>query len=164
MSLMRSDPNAPPEWLGDLPVTNRYTYGLAGERFFRHIQNEGLIFGTRCAKCDLLYVPARAFCERCLSELEEWVNLGTRGEVHTFTLVQAGNAGEALETPVLAAVIRMGEQSQNPAGGLVHLLGEVAPEEVSIGMAVEAVFKPKDERQGSITDILYFKPVGAAEG
>jgi uncharacterized OB-fold protein len=29
---------------------------------------------------------------------------------------------------------------------------------VEIGMTVEAVFKPKEERVGSILDIQYFKP------
>jgi len=44
-------------------------------------------------------------------------------------------------------------------GGLVHYLDEVAPEQVYIGMDVEAVFKEKAERKGSITDIKYFRPL-----
>jgi uncharacterized OB-fold protein len=49
-------------------------------------------------------------------------------------------------------------------GGLLHVLGEVDPEEVRVGMAVEAVWKPAAERAGSILDIAYFRPVrgGAA--
>jgi uncharacterized OB-fold protein len=43
-------------------------------------------------------------------------------------------------------------------GGLVHYLGDVKPDEVYIGMPVEAVFKPKKQRKGSILDIKYFKP------
>ena len=41
----------------------------------------------------------------------------------------------------------------------MHLLGEVEPDEVKIGMKVQAVWKPAKERVGAITDILYFKPV-----
>ena len=37
MSFLEKDPNAPTAWLGDLPITSRYTAGLAGERFFRAI-------------------------------------------------------------------------------------------------------------------------------
>jgi uncharacterized OB-fold protein len=40
----------------------------------------------------------------------------------------------------------------------MHLLGEVAPDDVSIGMAVEAVWMPEEERRGSILDIRYFRP------
>ncbi len=46
MTLLERDPKAPTAWVGNLPVTNRYTYGLAGERFFRAIKDEGKIFGT----------------------------------------------------------------------------------------------------------------------
>jgi uncharacterized OB-fold protein len=35
----------------------------------------------------------------------------------------------------------------------------VAPDDVAIGMAVEAVWRPLDERIGSILDIAYFRPV-----
>ena len=31
MTLLERDPNAPAAWYGNLPVTSRYTYGLAGE-------------------------------------------------------------------------------------------------------------------------------------
>jgi hypothetical protein len=41
----------------------------------------------------------------------------------------------------------------------MHKLGEVEPDEVKIGMRVQAVWKPEGDREGSITDILYFKPI-----
>jgi uncharacterized OB-fold protein len=44
-------------------------------------------------------------------------------------------------------------------GGFLHLLGEVAPDEVRAGMQVEAVWKPPGERAGSILDIRYFRPL-----
>jgi len=40
----------------------------------------------------------------------------------------------------------------------MHRLGEVDPKEVKIGMRVQAVWKPAEERVGAITDINYFKP------
>ena len=44
------------------------------------------------------------------------------------------------------------------SGGFLHKLDEVAPDDVTIGMAVEAVWKPVEERTGSILDIAYFRP------
>jgi len=38
-------------------------------------------------------------------------------------------------------------------------VSEVDVEKVSIGMKVAAVFKRKEQREGSILDIRYFKPV-----
>jgi uncharacterized OB-fold protein len=62
-----------------------------------------------------------------------------------------------LEEPELPAVIRLDGTSE---GGFLHTLGEVAPEDVRIGMAVEAVWKPLEHRIGSILDIAYFRPTG----
>jgi hypothetical protein len=138
--------------LGNLPVTSRYTFGLAGERFFRAIKDEGRILGTRCPHCQVTYVPAVAFCERCLAELDEWVDVGVTGEVHTFTLLYMNYDGSPRDTPEVIAFVRLGD------GGLVHRLGGVEPSEVEIDMIVEAVFKPKAERTGSILDIAYFRP------
>ena len=154
MALLERDPSAPGMWEDNLPVTNRYTFGLAGERFFRAIKDEGRILGTRCDKCGLIYVPAASFCERCLGDLTEWVEVGCKGEIETFTLIYLAADGTELEDPQIVAFIRLGD------GGLIHFLGEVDPYSVGIGMPVEAVFKPLEERQGSIEDIRYFRPTG----
>jgi uncharacterized OB-fold protein len=153
MTLLERDPNAPITWSDNLPVTSRYTYGLAGERFFRAIKDEGRIYGTRCQKCERTYVPATSFCERCLSELDEWVEVGTSGEVYTFTVNYTASDGSAIDKPELIAFVKIAD------GGIVHKLEEVEPDEVSIGLPVEAVLLPKDKRLGSILDIKYFRPI-----
>jgi uncharacterized protein len=152
MALLHRDPNAPATWEGDLPVTNRYTYGLAGEKFFRTIKDDARILGTHCPNCDVTYVPAAIFCERCLGKLDEWLDVGTTGDVVTFTFLNVALDGTQLEKPEIIAFIRFGD------GGLIHHLGEIEPEQVEIGLMVEAVFKPKSKRTGSIEDIKYFKP------
>ena len=130
MSLLERNPNAPPAWVDDMPVSNRYTAGLAGERFLRALKDEGVIYGARCESCEITYVPARLFCERCLAELEEWVDVGTRGEVHTFTLLFENLDGSLKDVPEIVAFVRFAD------GGLVHRLGAVRPVEIYIGMPV----------------------------
>ncbi len=154
MTLLERDPKAPGAWLGEMPVISRYTFGLAGERFFRTIKEEGRILGTRCGRCERTYVPAAVFCERCLGKLDEWVDVGTVGEVFTYTLLYENVKGTHRQTLEIVAFVRLGD------GGLVHRLGEVEPEAVSIGTPVQAVFKPAAEREGSILDIHYFRPLG----
>ncbi len=142
---------------GDLPFYSVYTAGIAGERFFRALKDEGKIMGTYCAECDVMYVPGRLYCEQCFAHLDDeaWFDAGTLGRVHTFTLMHVGMDGAPLDIPRLLAYIEIGETD----GGLVCDL-EADPDEVFIGMPVEAVLKPADERVGSITDILHFRPVG----
>ena len=43
-------------------------------------------------------------------------------------------------------------------GGLVHHI-DADPDSLYIGMPIQAVLKPKAEREGSILDIEGFKPV-----
>jgi uncharacterized OB-fold protein len=50
-----------------------------------------------------------------------------------------------------------------PGMGILHLIDEVDPWQVEIGMKVKAVWKPAEERQGAITDIRYFEPVHPPE-
>jgi uncharacterized OB-fold protein len=153
MSLLERDSKAPNACLSDLPVTSRYTAGMAGEKFFRAIQDEGKILGTYCEHCDVTYVPGRIFCERCMAELNDWKDMGTVGEVFTFTLLFEDLDGTPIEEPIVVAFILMED------GGLIHQLGELDLEELYIGMPVEVVFKPKAEREGSILDIEYFRPI-----
>ncbi|MEW6523379.1 MAG: OB-fold domain-containing protein [Bacillota bacterium] len=56
-----------------------------------------------------------------------------------------------LDRPGIYAFI----QVDGTGGGLVHRLGEIDPDQVYIGLPVEAVFLPKERRAGSVLDISY---------
>jgi uncharacterized OB-fold protein len=61
--------------------------------------------------------------------------------------------GNRKKTPEIIAFISFGD------GGLIHRLGEIDIDDVAIGMRVEAVFKAKTKREGSIQDISYFRSI-----
>lgn len=143
-------------WTGEIPLEYIYTYGRAGERYFRTLMEKGTFLGAKCEKCDITYVPPRNYCEKCFERLEDnFVEVPSTGEVHTFTVLYKNLDGTEKEEPAIMAMIRL----NGTDGGVVHYLGEVDPEEVEIGMQVKAVLKPKRERKGGITDIKYFKPL-----
>ncbi|MCR4404310.1 MAG: Zn-ribbon domain-containing OB-fold protein [Candidatus Acetothermia bacterium] len=142
--------------LGHMEVDHyHYTVGLAGERFFTALREEGKLLGARCESCGVTYIPPRIYCEECFAELDEYVDLGLEGEVRSFTIARIDRDGRPLDPPEIRALISFGEDTTD----LLHLLGEVEPEEVYIGMEVEAVLKPKREREGKVTDIRYFRPI-----
>lgn len=142
-------------WHGQIPMSYIYTVGRAGEKFFREIIN-GKLFGAKCDVCNITYVPPRTYCEKCFARLEDhYIEVGTKGKVHTFTLSYENYDGTKKEKPSIVAVVRIDKTD----GGLIHWLGEVEAEKVRIGMPVEAVFKPKKDREGGILDIKYFKPI-----
>jgi uncharacterized OB-fold protein len=141
-------------WRGEIPLQNRYTMGLAGERFFREIKDNAKLMATYCPECDYTYMPPRAYCERCFAELTEWVEVPNQGIVYAYTVVYYDLEEKPLDTPRIVALIEM----EGCDGVFMHLLGAVDPDDVCIGMPVQAVFKSKSKREGGITDIAYFRP------
>ncbi len=132
---------------GDFPVHFRYTAGVAGERFFREIKDNGRLVASRCPNCNLNYLPPRIYCERCMSKLEEYVHIENNGVVETFTQCYQDADGKTLPEPVTVALVRF----PSAHGGIVHK----AKGQVSIGDKVRLTFKEKSKRTGSILDIEY---------
>ena len=135
------------------PVKNRYTAGVAGQRFFEELKETGKLFGTKCSKCNNTYVPARLFCERCFARLEEWIDVGLEGTLYSFTVVHKMKSGKDKDKPSIIGAVRIAD------GLLIHHLQYCEEEELYIGMQVRAELKPTGERRGAITDIAYFKPL-----
>ena len=138
---------------GHFPVKNRYTAGVAGQRFFEELKNKGTFYGTECTACQLTFVPARLYCERCFARLDKWVDVGTEGTVFSYTISYQDKSGEPLAEPVILVAVQIAD------GLIIHRLEECRQEEVWIGMPVKAELKAPAERQGGLTDLKYFKPL-----
>lgn len=141
-------------WEGEFPVRYLYTVGVAGERFFRDIKDHGTIKGLRCNECGVVHVPPSIYCDNCFSRLDEWVDVGTKGLLHAFTASYLNRDGTRRSEPNLIGIIKF----HGTEGALIHRLDEIEPSELHIGMPMEAVFKKPEAREGSILDILYFRP------
>jgi hypothetical protein len=130
--------------------------GIAYGRFLAELK-QGKIMGVKCHKCRRVVVPPRIFCEWCFREMDEWVELQDTGTVLTFSIAYTDWAAARIKEPRTPAVIEIDGASRGI--GIMHLLGEVDPWKIRIGMRVKAVWKPPEEREGAITDIKYFKPL-----
>lgn len=147
-------------WKGNMEADYYlYTTGRAGERFFAKLRDEGKILGAKCENCNITYVPPRVYCERCYNDLaDSFVNVGPEGKVRTFTVARIDKDDDKLDTPQIFAIIKLEPEKANTTG-FFHTLGQIEPAEVTMGMRVKAVFKKREEREGKIGDIRYFKPV-----
>jgi acetyl-CoA C-acetyltransferase len=143
----------------DHAVDARYAWdaGIAVGRFLDGLR-EGRILGRRCRACGRVLVPPRMFCDRDFRETDEWVEVEPTGVVQTYSICHVRWDMEPLETPEIPAVIAI----DGSDGGFLHLLGDVSPDDVRVGMAVEAVWQPEQERTGSILDIAHFRPAGGS--
>jgi uncharacterized protein len=136
----------------------RYSWdaGVAIGRYLHELK-AGRLMGVCCDQCRRIVIPPRTFCEWCFKPMDDWVPLPDTGTVNTFSLCYVTWDMQYLDEPQIPAVIDI--DGTRPSVGIMHMLGDVNPDDVRIGMRVQAVWKPPEEREGSILDIRHFRPI-----
>ena len=143
------------QWSDTIPTKYLYSYGIAGERFFREIQNNGRLMAAKCKNCKLTYLPPRLYCEECFEKLDAWTPVKPEGEVNSYTTAHIDIDRTRLKEPAILAFIKF----RGVKGGMIHKLENIGKTRVQIGMKVKPRFRPKPNRTGSILDIEYFEPI-----
>lgn len=143
----------------DTGLSYTWSAGVAIGTYLEGLR-KGQLLGVRCRSCKRTMVPPRMFCEECFKTVDEFVPVQDTGTVNTFALCYIKTDASRQKRPQIPAVIEIDGASKGM--GILHLLGEVRPADVKIGMKVKAVWKPARERKGDITDIRYFKPMETA--
>ncbi|MPY77855.1 MAG: DNA-binding protein [Actinophytocola sp.] len=141
------------------PFRMDYTYvaGTGRTAFLRGLSERRLI-ARRCADCGQVYLPPPEFCSRCLTELEAPFELDGRGVISTFCVVNFPFPGQRIDPPYVVAHIQPHGAGTRP----MHLVREVKPGQVHIGMEVEPVWVADDDLDTSLLSIRHFRP--APEG
>jgi len=130
--------------------------GEAIGRYLAELKN-GRLIARCCHRCRRTMIPPRMFCERCFRLTDEWAYVKDTGTVNTFSLCYVSWDVQRLRRPEIPAVIEI--DGASPGMGIMHILGNVNPKAVHVGMKVRAVWKPPARRTGTITDIAYFEPL-----
>jgi uncharacterized OB-fold protein len=140
------------------PVQLEYKYsaGQSATRFLRAIK-EGRLIGQRCPVDGRVYFPSRGYCPQHGVPIEgEPVELVDRGTLVTFSIVRIPADAVPLDVPFVTVQVLLDGADTI----LMHLLGNCPVEEVHMGMRVKAVWKPREEWEESVANILYFEPSG----
>jgi len=114
------------------------------------------ILGSKCEKTGRVFVPPVICSPESFAPANEIVEVADRGVITTFCIVNIPVTGRTLELPYVAASVALDGADIS----IFALIQEVKPEDVRMGMRVEAVWKPDGERQGDHEDILHFRPTG----
>lgn len=142
-----------------IPFSAKFSYswdaGVAIGRFLEELK-DGRIVGRKCNRCKRILVPPRMFCERDFVPTNEWVYVKDTGTVNTYSISYIAADASRLKEPLIVAVIDLAGASEGI--GILHMIGGIKPDQVGVGMKVKAVWKPRRQRTGAITDIRYFKP------
>jgi uncharacterized protein len=140
-------------WPGAIPLASLYTAGAAGQIFLDALKRQGRLVAGRCRACKRVYLPPRAFCERCFGALTQRMKVKPTGRIMSFTICYVDRNGAPLRRPRALALVQM----DGVHTVLLHdLLGPRNPEQITIGSKVEVKIKPKRDRVGSILDIEGF--------
>ena len=140
------------------PVSITYEWS-AGPNAASHLQGllEGRLLGKRCPSCELVYFPPRnGVCPRCAVALGDEVEVGPRGTITTFCVVNVPFLGQKVKIPYVAAQILLDGADIS----MQHLIQECEASEVRIGMRVEPVWKDPDQWGPSLENIAHFRPTG----
>ena len=136
-----------------------YAAGEYATRFMNDLREHGTLHGSRCDSCDKVLVPPRPVCGMCAGRTEGWVEVGPQGTVTGYTVVEVPfidpMTGTQRPIPYGFAFVRLAGADTN----IYHFLEESRWDHISMGMEVEAVFKPPEERTGTLADIIFFRAV-----
>jgi hypothetical protein len=133
----------------------RYVAGDYKARFLRALKDRKIL-GSRCSKTGKVFVPPLINSPESFAPATEFVEVPDRGIVTTFCIVNIPVIGRDLQLPYVAASVALDGADLS----IFSAIQECKPEDVRMGMRVEAVWKPDGEREGSFDDLLYFRPTG----
>ncbi len=123
-------------------------------KFFKGLL-EGKIWGTRCPKCGDTWVPVRTHCWNLDCDLEktEWVEMPLTAKVHTWTIAGWSGRSSLKRLPIILVYAVIGDSKV----AIANELHGIEPWNVDFDMPVKIVFKPKEQRTGTVTD-FHFEP------
>ncbi len=101
--------------------------------FWEGIKEKQLLL-QRCKQCSKWLHPPRPVCPKCRSRDHEWVPLTGKGSIYSWATIHE-SPHPAFKSPYTVVLVEMDEGPR-----LVSNMIDVTPEELQIGMSVEAVF------------------------
>jgi hypothetical protein len=136
-----------------------------GQRPFSDISYERFlaeekIMGSRCRKCDAVFVPPRPICIHCHGSEMEWVEVKGEGRLSAFTCIAVGPPfmiaqGYNRKNPYVSGVVELEEGVRVDAR--IEGVDPNRPDEIKVGMPMKAMFLRREDGEESIT-YLAFKP------
>ena len=126
------------------------------ESIFLRALKEGTLLGARSGDNGKVYFPPREADPATGKELDQFVELPDTGTVTTFAIINIPFAGQKIKPPYVAAYVLL-DGADIP---FLHLVTDIDAADVRMGMRVQAVWKPREERDFGIDTIDYFRPTG----
>lgn len=147
-----------------IPMVVDVPYNFAAGQYLTRalleLRDEGKLYAVKCPKCKRIQLPARIVCAECLVVNEEWVELPQTGTlvaaVINYLPMTDPTTGKVKEPPSVFGAMKF-DGFESSLNGNVNV--EADGEKVWVGMRCKVVLRPKSERIGDLSDIMYFEPL-----
>jgi len=136
-----------------ISLTIQHTASHEESAYLRAIA-EGKLLGAKTGEKGKVYFPPHGADPATGLPTTDFVELPDKGTVTTFAIINIPFQGQRIKPPYVAAYVLL-DGADIP---FLHLVADVDPHDVRMGMRVEAVWKPRDEWGFGIDNIEYFRP------
>ena len=124
---------------------------------FYNFMNEGKVMGAKCRNCGKIMLPPRPICMQCYSENLEWIEIGKRGRLLTYTIIHVAPPQFQHLTPYAVGIVELENGLKLPG-----MIKNVDFDKIKIGMEleieVEPVRKEEEQQKWPAWPKYYYKP------
>jgi len=114
------------------------------------------LVASMCRKCGRKYFPPKVICPNCKNRDMEKIELPKQGTVVTYTVIHTVPRGFREYAPLIIALVKLDDGTK-----VLAPLTDIQPNEVKIGMRVEATLRKifDEGSEGLIAYAIKFRPI-----
>jgi len=151
-----------------ITLTWREPAGRFVNRLFLAMRDREELWAIKCNSCKRILFPPEIICGMCKIKLEDkeenWIKLGNEGTLINFYKVTGSrevdpSTGWHPKGQTFNPIGFIRPDGGNEWTILAHILEEEDTSKLDAGMRVRAVWKPREERRGLMSDIKFWRIV-----
>jgi uncharacterized protein len=151
-----------------LTIKWREPAGLFVNRLFLAMRDKEELWAVRCDSCKRILFPPEIICGMCKLRIEDsernWIKLGNEGTLINFYKVTGSrevdpSTGWHPDGQTFNPIGFIRPDGGNEWTILAHVLEEEDTAKLRPGIRVRAIWKPREERKGRMSDIRFWRIV-----
>ncbi|MEM2970263.1 MAG: Zn-ribbon domain-containing OB-fold protein [Candidatus Bathyarchaeia archaeon] len=122
------------------------------EQFFKFLKEKKLM-ATKCTNCGKLHLPPKPICSNCYSKQIQWIQLETKGQLLTYTVIHIAPEQFQKNTPYAFGIVELKNGLRLPG-----IIKGIDHENLKIGTELEVDFDTEPSPNWPQWPRYYFKP------
>ncbi len=122
------------------------------EQFFRFLKEKKLM-AAKCTNCGKLHLPPKPICSNCYSKELSWIQLETKGQLLTYTIIHIAPEQFQKNIPYAYGIIELKNGLRIPG-----IIKDIEHEKLKVGTELEVDFETEPSPNWPQWPRYYFKP------